>query len=877
MRWMDKLRLRARSLLRKNRIERELTDELRFHLEQQIEENLASGMSLPEARYAARRSVGGIEQFKEECRDMRGVHWIENLLQDTRYAIRMLAKSPGFTAVAVLSLALGIGANTAIFSVVNAILLRLLPVDQPRQLVELHVSWPGQTEPPAGGFSYPLFERFRERNQVLNGILTVSKTTLRATIGNDASAAEGRYVSDNFYPLLGVRPALGRTIANGDEGVVVINYGLWQRAYGGDPSVIGRKLMVEEKPLTIIGVTEQRFSGIQAGSPHDFSVPIAAEPQLRRNSWLRNHNYGWLTIVGRLNPGQSPREANAHLNVIYKQYLIERSEKIPDGHGRQQYRSQTIATTPASSGLSQLRDQYSKPLLILMAVTGAVLLIACVNLANLLLARSAARRGELGVRLALGASRSRLVRQLMTEALLLCALGAGVGLVFARWTSAFLLTFLPSVQLDVHPDTRVLGFTGVVSVMASLIFGLMPALRATQDVKVRSGGRLRSVFIVSQVALSLILVIGAALFIATLRNLETLDPGFRRDRVLLATVNPGKAGYKDAHLLIFYRQLLERLNQAPRVSAASLSMMTPIAGGSVTYSVTVEGYAARPDEENAAYLNRVSPRYFETMGTPVLLGRDFNVHDLGPESPPVALINETMARYYFRDANPIGRHVKLGQDPPAEIIGVVKDAKYVSLRETVPRTVYVSCLRSSENNGSLTLEVQTLGDPLAAAGVVRDAVGALDRNVPVSGFLAFSKRVGESLLQEQLMATLSGLFGGLALLMACIGLYGVLAYAVAQRTREIGIRFALGARPAAVVSLVLREMLLLVAIGVAIGIPATLALGRFIASLLYGLNPGDPWMLSAATGLLFAVAALAAYLPARRASRVDPMQALRYE
>ncbi len=894
---LRELLLQFRALIRKNRFEDEMDEEMRFHLEKQVEDNIQAGMDPEDARYAALRSFGGVDQIKEECRQMNSVNWLENVNRDLRYAVRMLLKSPGFTVVALLTLALGIGANTAIFTVVNAVLLRRLPVERPQELLELRRGLRGQQTPPGGGFSYPVYKLFRDQNEVFTGIVTASLVQVRAKVSAEAEPVEGQYVSGNFYSVLGVRAAIGRTLAEEDDRiedggsppVVVISYGFWQRAFGQDPSVIGRQLSVEGKQFTIVGVSAAGFSGIQTGRPQEFAIPIVLEPRLRPATWLGNVDFNWLAIVGRVKPGMSARAAEANLNVIYKAHLENRAGTIHDSGSRQRFLAQVISVNNAGRGLARLRDQYAKPLYILMAMVGSVLLIACVNIANLLLARASARRREFAVRLALGASRGRLISQLMTEAVLLALAGGALGLVFAGWTSALLVTFLKGVRLDVHPDATVLSFTGAVCLSASLIFGLVPALRATRAqarlglegvggrAVIGSDSRLRALFIVSQVALSLVLVIGAALSVATLRNLETLDPGFRREHVLLANVNPGRAGYKDARLVTFYEQLLRGVRQLPGVRAAGLSMLTPISGAQVDLPAVVEGYSAGPNEDTTALINQVSPGYFETIGTPIVLGRDFNPQDGDPTSPRVVMINETMARYYFSGANPIGRQVKLGREEPAEIIGVVKDAKYNSLRETTARTAYLNCLQDPKRAASLSLAVQTIGPVPAAVNTIRRTVQTLDAAVPISGFTPFARQVEESLLQEQLMATLSSLFGGLALLMASIGLYGVLAYAVERRTREIGIRMALGACGANVILLVLRETLLLVVIGISLGLPTALALGRFVATLLYGLKPGDPGTLATATALLLGVAVVAGYFPVRRAARLDPMAVLRHE
>jgi predicted permease len=666
-------------------------------------------------------------------------------MNDLKFALRQLLKHPGFTAVAVLTLALGIGANTAIFTLVDAVLLKLLPVHNPRELVEL-----GQNS--GTSFSYPIFEQLRDRNQSFSGLLTVSKTPLRLTGDVESETVEGQFVSGNYFSLLGVRAWAGRTIlpeddtlsAGGSSAVAVISFGLWQRRFGADASAIGKQIMVEEKPFTIIGVTPPEFFGLQPGNLPAFWIPMAAEPAIRPQSWLRRPSFGWLSVVGRLKPGVAIEQARAELEVIFKQIQSEFSPEIKAEN------LQKISVESSGKGLSWLRRQFSKPLMVLMAMVGLVLLIACVNIANLLLARAASRRREFAVRLALGASRPRLIRQLLTESLLLSALGGLAGLLFAFWGSSFLLAMMSDGQtpvlLQLRPDAHVLVFATMVSLLTGLLFGLAPAFRTTrvdvspalkENVRALSGGQpgapVSKILVVTQVALSLVLVMGAGLFVGSLRNLKSLDAGFSRENVLLAKVNPAKAGYDNARRAEFYKQVLERTKRIPGIRSASFSWFTPIAGGGVDLSASVEGHTPQPKEDLTVYVNNVTPGYFKTLGTPILLGRDFSEQDT-PNTPKVALINEAMAKYFFREANPIGRRVSFGRGEPMEIVGVVKDAKYMDLRENFQRTVYRHCLQSTDIDGSLTLEVLTAGSPLAFAHAVRNEIRALAGDVPVTGF-----------------------------------------------------------------------------------------------------------------------------------------------
>jgi predicted permease len=877
--------------------ERDLERELRSDLELEAAERQEGGVPADEARYAARRAFGNTTLVQEQVRATWGWTWCERLIEDLRYGARTLRKSPVFTAVAVLSLALGIGANSAIFTLIDAVMLRSLPVAEPGQLVEIEKFYDNQK----GGFSYPLYQELRDRNQVFGGLLTASKTPLRLSDEPEGAGAQGQYVSGNFFQVLGVRAWLGRTIVpeddrlsqGGGNPVVVIGYSLWQRRFGGDAAAVGKTLPVEGRPFTVVGVLPPGFYGMQVGRTLDFAIPIAREAQIRPQSWLGESDYNWLSVAGRLQPGVSRTRARADLAVVFHQFLLAHAGGGSDPHERELALSQRLEVSPAANGLSAPRDAFSHPLLILMAAVALVLLIACANLANLLLDRASARRREMAVRLAIGAGRGRLVRQLLTESLLLSALGGLLGLFLAWWGSAFLVSMMANggtpLRLDLHLDARVLAFTFSVSVLTGMLFGVAPAFRSTRvDVgpALKEGGRavgrdasrawLGKALVMAQVALSLMLLAGAGLFMGTLRNLHTMDAGFERAGILLSTIEPGTAGYHGPALANFYRALLLRVRQVPGVRACGLSLITPIAGGGVDLPAKVEGYAPAPHEDNTVYVNRVSPGYFAAFGTPLLAGRDFDWHDR-PESPPVALINESMARYYFHNASPLGRWVALGGGEPARIVGVVKDARYVSLREPIHRTVYVNAFQMAEMDQGLEFAVRTAANPLQLPAAIRREVRAIGGNVPVKNETTFDRQIDQSLMQERLMATLSSFFGALALLLAAIGTYGVLAYAVGRRTNEIGIRMALGASGGSVLWMILRETVGLVLGGIAVGLPLTLAVTRLTGKLLFGLTPADPLTLALAMFAMVVTAAGASYLPARRAARVDPMVALRYE
>jgi predicted permease len=893
MRVLRTTRLRLRSLFRSHRVDQDLEAELRDHLEREIEFHRAAGLSAADARDAALRGFGNVPLIQEQCRDMRRVNWFEDLIRDVGYALRSMRRAPGFTAVAALSLGLAIGANTAIFSLVNALMLRDLPVANPHELVEVgRVSEYGR-----GNYSYPLYERIRDQNKVFTGALTMSTVTVAATVDEAPRPPIGRFVSGNFFELLGISPALGRVLTRADdrfdasEGptVAVIGHQLWQREFGGDPGVVGKTLKVDSVLFTIVGVLPPVFDGLIVGRRDDFFVPMASEPRLRRRSWLRNDDFGWLAVVGRLKPGTDREAARADLDVIFGRALEDAASRETNTEWQRRIRGHRLTTESARAGLSAPRREFSRPLLLLMGAVSLVLLIACANVVNLLLTRGVARRREIGLRLAIGASAWRLVRQLLTESMTLGFIGGAFGLVLATWGARFVAAFMaesdPRFSLDVEPDGRVLLFTVGISFGSALLAGMAPALRAARtnvmpgmrdDVRTLNMSRTATLgtraLIAAQVALSLLLLAGASLLITSLRNLQTFDPGFDREHVVMMALSPGWAGYKGDARLAYYRQVLERVRHAPGVGAAALSLMTPVSGGSFDQSFGVDG---RPRESGAVvYVNKVSDGYFATMRTTVLLGRDFTPQD-SPDSTPVAVINEAVARRYFTSGSPIGQRVTLGGLGGLEIVGVVENAKYVSLRDEDPPTVYVHALQ--ENNDALTLSVKAAGDPARIGLAIRREVQAVAAAVPITQPSFLAEQIDRSLIKERMMTRILGVFAALALLLASIGLYGVLGYSVTRRTNEIGIRLALGAQRTTVLWSVLRESATLVAVGVAAGVPAALALTRVLSSLLYGVTPTDPWVLSGVVACLFVVALVAALQPAWRAVRVDPLVALRYE
>ena len=885
MRLFHVLALRLRSLLRSRQAHVDLEAELEFHLEEQVKENIARGMTRVEARDAARRAMGGMLLIQEQCRDMRGINWIENFVSDSRYTLRGLLKSPGFAAAVIASLALGIGANTAIFSAIDAVMLRTIPVARPAELVQVQQWLPeGRPNWAWAIFSYPDYKMFRDQNAVFADAAAISRRIASARIGSDAAAAKGAYISSNFYSLLGVQPFLGSF--SSEPYTAVLCYGFWQRVYTSDPSVIGRTFVVDDKSYTIAGVAAPGFDGIDAGEPLDFTEPI----EFSGSAAVSHAQFGpmspWLQVIARLKPGVSLAQAAANLNVIYAPVLADFAQRAAANHMRPLI--DWITVRSASRGISRVHDDYAHALVILIAITGAVLLIACVNVATLLLARAASRGREFGVRLCLGAGRARMISQMMTESLVLSVAGGIGGIVLARWSGAALAAILASgrqtVELNLRLDWRLLAFTVAITALVCVTVGIVPAVRATHANLAAAtrgaanhSGILRAGFIAVQVGITLVLVAGAGLFLATLRNLETLDAGWRREHVVLADLQPGKAGYDGARQNEFYRALLERVRAESGVRSASLSLMGPMTGISLAVGLQIDGYAPRPGENMTVSMNQVSGGFFETLATPILAGRDFNSHDGDPATPRV-LINEAVVRRYFAETNPLGRMISFRSNAlhHAEIIGVVKDAKYANMRAGAPPTIYSNLLATDSRANEAWLEVYG-GNDARAATAIRQSVNALNPAVPVAQLTTFDRQIQATLVSERLMALITTIFGALALLMAAIGLYGVLAYAVARRTREIGIRMALGAQRRRVIRMVIGEVAATVGVGIAVGICASLALGQFVASMLYQVQPHDPWALAFGAAMLCATSALAAYLPARRASRVDPMVALRHE
>ena len=828
------------------------------------------------------------------------------MFQDLRFGARMLLKNKSFTAAAVLSLALGVGANTAIFQLLDAVRLRALPVKAPWELAEVRITdmtgARGNFSSPHPAVTNPIWEQIRDRQQAFSGVFAWGADGFNLSPGGEARFARALWVSGDFFNVLGVRPAVGRVFTSADDqrgcGApgVVISQRFWEREYGGDANVIGRKLMLDDRTFEIIGVTPASFFGLEVGRSFDVALPICAEAVIRgANNRLDSGTNWWLTVMGRLKSGWSPEQATAHLQAISPS-LFETT--LPANYppvSVKNYLGFKLAAAAAGTGVSMLRRDYEQSLWLLLAITGLVLLIACANLANLLLARASAREREIAVRQSLGASRGRLIRQLLVESLLLAVVGAGLGAGLAQALSRLLVSFLgagnDTVFLDLAPDWRALGFVAALAVLTCAIFGLAPALRATRvepGAVMKAGGRgmtagrerfsLRRALVVAQVALSLVLVAGALLFSRSLNKLLTVDPGFRQEGVLIANVGFRRLNIPQERRLAFKNELLGRIRGIPGVEAATDTTIVPLSGNASGNDVWLDGEDSQ--QKKNSYRSSVGPDYFKTLGARLIAGREFDERDTA-DAPKVAIVNEAFARMLLNGANPVGRSFwieKTPSDPETryEIVGWVKDTKYGELREEFVPTAFLSTEQNPRPAASGQFLVRSNLPQTEIVAAVRRVLAEINPAIGVS-FQGFKTMIEESVLRERLLATLSGFFGLLALLLACIGLYGILSYGVASRTNEIGIRMALGARTRNVLWLILREALLMVIIGVSLGLPMIWAVTRLVSTLLYDLKPTDPVSLFLAALLMLAVAMVAGYLPARRAMRVDPMVALRYE
>ncbi|HKW34727.1 MAG TPA: ABC transporter permease [Candidatus Acidoferrum sp.] len=1008
---------------RSKRMLDELDADIREHIERETQDNIERGMTPEEARYAAVRKFGNVTRVKEDTRDVWRIAWIEDLWLDIRYGLRMLRNSPGFAAVAVLTLALGIGANTAIFSLINGVMLRSLPVNKPSELVVLR--WSARKAPrifgymssgdcpsnlrfgaanPSGcSFSEPIFREIRNSNQ-FSGVAAFANSGPLALTGNGpASMISGQLVSGDFFHTLGLKAAAGRVLGLSDDSltaapVAVLNYGYWQSSFGGARDAVGRTIELNGVAFTIVGVVEQRFTGVTPGSDYDVWLPLAAGSRISNPRMWDNREdkvaYWWLTILGRLKPEMPMLQAQAAISGMFRNEMLHGSIPLfemgggmpgppeprggggpasrqvvvggppsagtravpPPGGGAQgtvvvggpmpaaaggqgparmqavpapaaqgQARSEaaneprtlskpddepTVTLVNAQTGLTGSRGRFANPLYVLMFAVGIILLIACSNVAGLMLARAAARQKEIGLRLALGAGRMRIVRQLLTESLLLAATGGILGIVFASWGSHAIVSFVSNNQprpltFATGLDLRVLGFTLVISLFTGILFGLAPAFRSVRvdvtpalkegfsaSTKISRGGARRlsigNALVVTQVALAIVVLVGAGLLVRTLQNLRSIDVGFDSHNLVIFGINPSLAGYKDAQMRSFYQDLQGRLTETPGVRSASYSMV-PLLSGSLM--ATMFHWPGTPqDRPSESDVLEIGPNFFNTMQIPFVAGRNFTASDYeiaanaaNPSAPhtvptPV-IVDQAFVAKFFGKENPLGKHYgqsEATQDGPAspgyEIIGVVHDTKYSDLRREISPMMY-----TPQTMQGASFEVRTAGDPQALVPAIRKVVADISRNLPLRDVTTESQQIDRLLFQERLVARLSGFFGLLALVLACIGLYGLLAYEVTRRTREIGIRSALGAQRGDVLRLVVKQGLLVAVVGAVAGIGVALGVTHYLKSMLYDVSAYDPFTIVVVSALLLLVALAACLIPARRATNVDPMVALRYE
>jgi predicted permease len=935
MNWLRELARRLGMLVHRRQFDRDIEEEMRLHLEMREQQQIEAGMTAEEARHAAVRRFGNPTLLAEKSHAAWGWRWFEELIQDAAYGLRLLCRNPSFTTVAVLTLALGIGANTAIYSLIDAVMLKMLPVEKPDQLVLLKwvaPGWPymihslsGDSDRDKNGrststsFSYPIFEDVRTNTQAFSGVLAFADGgRVNLGVSGEADMAESQLVSGDFFSTLGVPASMGRAITPADDAqgagpAAMISYNYWVKRFGRDPQIVGRTITVNGVTFTLVGVAAPEFFGVQPGASIDIWLPLSAQP-LVDPGWLAYATPGetskftarddwWVVIMGRLKPGASEQQARAALDVIVQQESSGIQKPPAKRYPDQALEPPKVELTPAGGGLDELRSEFSRPLFILMCVVGFVLLIACANVANLLLARAASRQKEIAVRLALGGGRARLIRQLLVESVLLALVGGAVGVFLAYWASGILLKLMSSgrepITLHVAPNLSVLGFTAGVAVLTGILFGLVPALRGTRldltpalkegAARIVGGGaqsssrrkRLSQALVVVQIAMSLVLLIGAGLFVRSLTNLENENVGFDRRNILLFRVDPTQAGYHADRLAAFYEQLRKRIEGLPGVRSASFSRHGLINAGMGILGFSLRGVPPKSGRQDngAVQANYVGPEFFETFGIPLLLGRTIREQDTAA-APKIAIVNRAFAQEYFKNQNPIGHRFGFGgQETSSDIgiVGVVGDSRYGKLRDDPQPTVYVPYYQHLKELEGVSFGVRTAGDPKDWIGGVGRAVQGLDRTLPIFDVKSEVEEINQATLQERLFAQLSGFFGLLALGLAAIGLYGMISYAVSRRTSEIGIRIALGAEKARIVQMVLREAMILAVLGISVGTPLAFIWSRFVGGLLYGLKPSDPLTVVLAAMVLLFVGFLAAYLPARRASRIPPATALRCE
>jgi predicted permease len=887
----------TRRPFRLNHVERDVDEEIAFHIAEREKKLIAAGVSPDEAHARAMAQFGDIRAVRTEMltidQGRKRADVLSNIRQDATYALRNLSHNPGFTAVVLLILGLGIGANTSIFSLIDALMLRPLPVPHPEQLVA--IGDPKRTQGVSEGtprvdvLSYPVYVDLRDQNHVLSGMYASGRAGRLDVLldkGVEPDHPRGRFVTGNFFTVLEVTAAAGRVFTNEDDPAVVISDGYWRRRFGGSRDVLGRTITINSIPLTIIGVAQSDFAGDAIGQPTDIWIPMKMHPiVIAHTDWLKDRSISWLLIMGRLAPGATLAQVRTEIQALAKTSLLDNASATDRGGVERNLSRQQVPVGSGAMGFSYYRSAYAQALFTLMAAVALVLLVVCANVANLLLARAAGRAREISVRIALGAGRWRLLQQLLTESMMLAIAGAAIGLVAALVGSAALLRVVGGVSLAVHIDGRVLAFTVAVSLFTAIVFGLIPALRATGlDVSsaLRTQGRgiagsgkmaIGKWLVIAQVALSMLLLIGAGMLSRSTMALGNADIGVARDHLVITEIDAQRSGYEGPRLIALVRELTERVKQIPGVLAVSASENGIFSGTESGSTLQAEGFTARADSDTLVASDVVGADYFRSTGAHILQGRDIEARD-NETAPKVAIVNETAARYFFPNGEAIGRHLQMDSSS-WEIVGIVSDIQENGVREAPVRRVYGPIVQQKTMPNEFKLEIRVAGDPARLVLPVREALLAADPRLAIFSVDPLTELIRDSIATDRLVATLVSAFGILTLILAALGLYGIMAYATARRTGEFGLRMALGAAPSAVERMVLREAILLTGFGMAIGLPVALAATRLVRGQLFGISFFDPPSIGLATVVLSVSAALAAFVPAMRASRVAPLEAIR--